>query len=40
MQHKEEAESLPVVHCIKAGRGFFFYGAVQRQAAGDRGYPL
>jgi hypothetical protein len=40
MQHKEEAESLPGVHCIKAGRGFFFYGAVQRQAAGDRGYPL
>lgn len=39
MQHKEEAESLPGVHCIKAGRGFFFYGAVQRQAAGDRGVP-
>ena len=39
MQHKEEAESLPGVHCIKAGRGFFFYGAVQQQAAGGRGVP-
>lgn len=28
---------MAMVHCIKAGRGFFFYGAVQQQAAGGMG---
>lgn len=35
MQHKEEAESLPGVHCIKAGRGLLFLWGCP--AAGSRG---
>ena len=41
MQHKEEGRK-PAGGCIasRQGVGFFFYGAVQQQAAGGAGYPL
>lgn len=40
MQHKEEAESLPGVHCIKAGRGLlFFMGLSSSRQQGGGGTP-